>query len=93
MGGRYNIDKAKLIKIEKESGKLRMGGGAWTIPMGYFTQGTQVREIEYITEKAVYRISADTAIAHGFSRSFKDELKLIVPLKHWTILTKQQLVA
>lgn len=84
---RGNIVGDKYIKREKESEMLRMGGGSWTINLGWV--GTTIKEVVYITERATYKIKLDNAMANGFERQFQGERKLVVPLKHWTITEEE----
>ena len=71
-----------LIKKEKESAKLRMGGGSWTINLDKYDL-SKYEEIQYITPKCTYRISRADAVEHGFTRYLGGENKLVVPVKHW----------
>lgn len=78
--------KGKIVnniyyKKEKEKDKLRMSGGSWTINIAWLDN--QVDDIVYQTESAIYKITKQEAIDHGFVREFKGELKLVVPIRHW----------
>lgn len=77
-----NIENNKMIKTEKESSKLRIGGGSWTINLDKVNLD-DVNEIEYITHKSSYTISKQDAVSNGFYRTFNGEKKLIVPIKYW----------
>jgi hypothetical protein len=77
------IDKI-YMKIESESQKLRMGEGCWTINLGEIS-GKQIEEIQYMTPKHIYSISLNDARKKGFIRNFQGELKLIVPIRAWSI--------
>ncbi len=82
---RYNayITDQTLIKHEKETGKLRMNGGSWTINLDKFPIDTYTK-IVYITEKFRYEIDTTCALNNGFIKNFRGENKLIVPIKHWS---------
>ena len=74
------IDKT-YVKKEKESGKLRMGGGSWSIPVRVLSR---VNEVVYTTETAEYTISVDKALNNGYEIATKQgEQKLVVPVKQW----------
>ena len=74
---------AIYTKFEKEADKLRMvPGGAWTINIDEI-DFDEVRLIRYKTERYIYTIYPEDALAAGFLREFQNEDKLIVPLKHW----------
>lgn len=75
------VEGSKLVKHEKESSKLRMGGGSWTINLD--TLPEHVTDIEYVTDKATYRISRSEAFENGFVRILAGEKKLVVPLHFW----------
>lgn len=77
------IENNKMIKMEKESSKLRIGGGSWTINLDKVNLD-DINEIEYLTHKSRYNISKDAALSKGFYRTFQGERKLVVPLKHWS---------
>lgn len=79
---RFIIDGDKAVKKEKESGKLRMEGGAWSVNLDELPN---VSSIVYITEKHKYTIAYEDAFLHGFVRVFNGEEKLIVPEKYWAI--------
>jgi len=76
----------EYIKRESEKDKLRMGGGSWTINLGWLRPG--VDKITYITLKDTYSISLKDAMLHGFKREFKGENKLVVPLEYWSYANK-----
>ena len=84
---RFSIRDSILRKYEKESSRLRIGGGSWTIRREWISD-PDIEIIEYETTKAVYFISRVEAIAKGFKRTFKGEDKLVVPIKFWTTLPK-----
>lgn len=73
----------KLVKKEKESGKLRMAGGSWTINLEELPE--LIDQIVYITPKHTYTINRADAFEYGFVRYFAGEKKLVVPLNHWSI--------
>ncbi len=74
----------KLIKNEKESSKLRIGGGSWSINLDKVSL-SGVSTIEYNTEKHTYTISTRDAISKGFIRFLGGEKKLVVPIKFWEV--------
>ena len=76
------IEIRVLYKKEKESGKLKMSGGSWTINMDKFDLDI-VDEIHYITEQYAYTIKTNDAKWNGFVKEFQGETKLIVAIKHW----------
>lgn len=81
----HGIVKDKTYyKREKESAKLRMAGGAWSINVSE-VDFLKVDNIYFLTEKQVYEISTDDATKHGFFRNLGGEDKLVVPLKNWSI--------
>ena len=71
-------------KKEKESGRLRMGGGSWTVPMQVFDKSA-CHSIQYRTENSIYTIDKVEAWHAGFDRTFKGEEKMVVPLRHWKV--------
>ena len=71
-----------LYKYEKESGKLRLSGGSWTINLDKQSLDS-INYIVYITSKFRYKISCEDALNKGYIRNFRGENKLIVPFKHW----------
>ena len=76
-------------KYEKETGKLRMGGGSWSINLDELDLNN-VDKIIYITHYAQYEITLPDAMMKGFMRKFKGENKLIVPIKNWNITFKNE---
>ena len=70
-------------KKEHERTKLRMAGGSWSINMAEIND--KIKNIIYKTNKNTYSITLDKAKEFGFYRTFQDELKLVVPEKHWNI--------
>lgn len=70
------------IKHEDEKNKLRMGGGSWTINLKEVDLSTTPK-IGFVTNKGVYRISAEKAIENGFERTLGGERKLVVPIEYW----------
>ena len=74
------------VKNEKEKSKLRMGGGSWSIPYELVSKSKHlhVKDILYRTPKVLYTITIDSALSKGFILSLGGELKLVVPIKHWT---------
>ena len=82
---RYNayITDQTLIKHEKETGKLRMNGGSWTVNLDKFPI-VAYNNIVYITEKYKYEIETTWALKNGFIKNFRGENKLIVPIKYWS---------
>ena len=76
------IENNKMVKTEKESSKLRIGGGSWTINLDKVNLD-EFDEIEYLTHKSSYTISKTEALSNGFYRTFQGERKLVVPLKYW----------
>ena len=71
-------------KKEKESGKLKMSGGFWTIPVEII-QNDECDLIWYQTEKAMYEIERQCAKTNGFLKVFQGEPKQVVPLDNWTV--------
>lgn len=84
---RHYISDGVLVKYEKEIGKLRLSGGAWSINVDKFNLDT-IEKIVYITEGYRYDIQKEDAISNGYFRVFGGENKLIVPLTEWTIKEK-----
>lgn len=73
-----------FIKKEKESGKLRMGGGSWTINLSTLPQDFDL--IKYITEAHQYEIKRQDAFSKGWiMRTKQNEEKLVVPIKFWSV--------
>jgi hypothetical protein len=79
---REYIDNHTLVKHEKESSKLRLSGGAWTINLDRVNL-EDFADIRYHTEKNVYYIPKSIATYYGYVREFRGERKLVVPLKYW----------
>ena len=79
---RVYIKDYVLIKYEKESSKLRMSGGSWTINVEKFPLA-KYHTIRYITRQYVYDIDTEDALANGFFKNLGCEKKLVVPIKHW----------
>ena len=69
---RYNayITDQTLIKHEKETGKLRMNGGSWTVNLDKFPI-VAYNNIVYITEKYKYEIETTWALKNGFIKNFR----------------------
>lgn len=78
------LDGNTLLKKEKESAKLRMGGGSWSINID-LQDLSKIKSIIYQTEKHKYTISTSDAMEHGFMRILGGEKKLVVPIKHWDV--------
>lgn len=80
-------------KFEDEKQKLRMSGGSWSINLQDIVaardKGQFVRVVEYETDKAIYRIDFVTATQRGFRVMLGGEAKLVVPLKHWSVISKE----
>jgi len=76
------IKDRTLIKHEKESSKLRIGGGSWTIQTKWLND--KVDNVLYITPAKQYKISLNEAWENGFIREFQGESKLVVPIKYWS---------
>ena len=76
----FIIDET-YYKHEKESGKLRMCGGSWTINLKEINDSISL--VKFKTEKAVYEIQLSLAERKGFVRKFNGESKLIVPIEYW----------
>jgi hypothetical protein len=73
-----------LRKKEKESSKLRLGGGSWTINMDKLDRMAEPPDVFlYMTERGYYQITYQEAFEHGFIRCMGGEMKLIVPIKNW----------
>lgn len=79
---RGTVKDGVYTKLEKESGKLRMSGGSWSINLQDIDLN-QIHKIVYQTEKSTYTISAQDAERHGWRTKLGGELKLVVPLKYW----------
>lgn len=71
-----------FTKTEKESGKLRMSGGSWSINLQDLDI-TRTDKIVYETESATYTISTTDALKYGWQMRLGGELKLVIPIKHW----------
>lgn len=71
-------------KKEKESQRLRIGGGSWSINLDEL-YGKTIETVEYITEKKTYTIEFDKAMDKGFVRYLGGEKKLVVPIKYWSV--------
>lgn len=84
---RHYISEGVLVKYEKENGKLRMSGGAWSINVDKFNLDSITR-IVYITEGFKYDIFTIDALENGYFRKLGNENKLVVPLKHWKRVAK-----
>jgi len=76
----------QYIKYEDEKQKLRMSGGSWTVKLCELN--STVDEIIYKTAKGIYKISFEKALKYGFRKTFNDEEKLIIPIKHWEFTLK-----
>lgn len=72
-----------LVKKEKESSKLRMGGGSWTINLDNLPE--LIDRFEYITEKAKYTIDREKAFEVGWTLVLQGEKKLVVPISNWDV--------
>jgi len=74
------------VYYKKEDDKqiLKLAGGSWSINLDKI-KGEDVEEIVYITQTKTYSIDYKTAHEKGFIRNFKDEVKLIVPIKYWRV--------
>tara|TARA_R100000329_G_C7578529_1_gene204975 strand:+ start:484 stop:741 length:258 start_codon:yes stop_codon:yes gene_type:complete len=79
---RSYIADGTYYKYEKEIGKLRLSGGAWSINVDKI-ELESINKIVYITEGFRYEIQRDQAINNGYFRKFGGENKLIVPLNKW----------
>lgn len=76
------IKDGVLTKYEKESSKLRMGGGSWTINLDQVSLES-LTKIVYITNRYRYSILKKGAIQHGWVKLLGGENKLVVPIKFW----------
>jgi|TARA_R100000049_G_C1890273_1_gene43583 hypothetical protein len=76
------IENKTFHKREKESMKMRMGGGSWSINLREL-QGHDINKIRYKTESNTYIIDYDIAKCSGWIVNLKGEDKLIVPEKLW----------
>ena len=77
-----------LTKKEKESSKLRLCGGSWSINLSEIKELTSINKVKvelirYVTASHTYEILYEEALAKGFIRTFQGETKLIVPIKYW----------
>jgi len=84
---KVKVEGDRLHKYEKESSRLRMGGGSWTINLDEIGS-TYIKNFVYETTKAIYRITQEEALAKGWESTFKGERKLVVPIKNWDIEEK-----
>ena len=76
------------FKNEYEKTKLRIAGGSWTLNMAELND--DVVDIVFTTQRGIYRIKYDKAKENGFYRKFQDEIKLVVPEKHWSFIKKEK---
>lgn len=85
------IIKGRIYKkYEKESSKLKMvEGGAWTINLEKVNLFL-IDIIIYETKKYVYSISSNQAQGIGSTMLLGGEWKLVIPLKYWKRLKKEQ---
>ena len=74
------------VKREKESSRLRIGGGSWTIKLDEI-EGKEIDLIRFVTEVAIYEITTSEAVLRGFERYLGGERKLVVAVKHWKTAT------
>jgi len=86
--GKYWITNRIYYKNEKESDKLKMSGGAWSINLSTFVP-QDIDKFIFITHRNTYEINRTDAFDYGFVRVFQGESKLIVPLKKWNIIHKE----
>lgn len=84
---RFYISEGTFHKYEKETGKLRLSGGSWTINLDKIDLES-IKSIRYITERYIYEIHSDDAKSNGYIRDFRGENKLVVPIKYWKIKEK-----
>lgn len=84
------IKDGVYTKYEKESGKLRMAGGSWTVNLKEVSKEDlimrRVHTLVYVTEKKRYQIDSRLALDKGFNSPIKfgGEDKFIVPIKDGT---------
>ena len=76
------IKDGVLTKYEKESSKLRMGGGSWTINLDKVSLDF-LTKVVYITNRYKYSIHTVDALNKGWIKILGGENKLIIPLRHW----------
>jgi hypothetical protein len=85
------IENKIYYKKEKESAKLRMNGGSWTLNLTEISQlinkhGGYPEKIRIITEKYVYEIDyVDAFRSDSFVKFLGGEMKLVIPIKSWKI--------
>ena len=79
---RSYVSDGVFTKYEKESGKLRLSGGSWTINVDKINLD-EVDKIVYITMDHIYEIDKNHAVSSGYFRNFRGENKLVVPLTKW----------
>ena len=79
---RQFIKDGVLTKYEKESSKLRMGGGSWTINLDKVSLDS-LTDIVYITKRWRYSIEVSHAFQYGWIKMLGGENKLVIPLKYW----------
>ena len=68
---RVYIKNYVLTKYEKESSKLRMSGGSWTINVEKFPLA-KYHTIRYITRQYVYDIDTEEALSNGFYKNYQE---------------------
>jgi len=84
------IKDGVYTKYEKEGGKLRMAGGAWTLNLDEVSKHDLItREIHtlvYITKKKRYQIDSRVVLERGFQApvQFGGENKWVIPIKEGT---------
>ena len=76
------VEGDTYFKYEKESSKLRMGGGSWTIKPEKI-QRPEIKKIVYITPSKRYTIDKDMIVSKAWKLNFKGEDKFVVPLRYW----------
>ena len=84
------INNLIYYKKEKESAKLRMNGGSWTINLAEINQLSKKhglpKKINIVTEKNIYEIDCVDAFKNNtFIKILGGEVKLIIPIKLWKI--------
>jgi hypothetical protein len=88
------VKKNTFVKFEKESAKMRMAGGSWTLNLDYLekeygwsmdraSMEDSIKQFKYITKRCTYTISAFDAVMGGFVLNLRGENKLVVPIKLW----------
>ena len=82
MAKHSDVVNGVFVKQERESGKLHISDGAWTINLKEYDL-KKALPVKYITETQIYEITGELAKERGFIRTFGGEPKLVVSEKFW----------